>query len=107
MTGGQGRDVFIWNLEDLNYDGTNIDIITDFDPDGSSGDQLDIGALLESSDFDLQFFETKIDEYVRFVVDGADTVLEVKIDGAFTPVVKLQGITGPLNAADMQFNLLY
>ncbi len=95
MTGGDGADVF-----HLAYDGA-VDEITDFQaaPFGvdATRDVLDISSLLYSfSNYiygDNPF--TEANPHLQFVQEGADTVLQIRLDGtgAWQDFVKLDGVT--------------
>ena len=71
LTGGGGRDYFVFNP------GDGVDTITDFTP-GASGDYLVIGDLLTGFD------EAHVADFVKVDNSGANSILSVDADGSGT-----------------------
>ncbi|MEM8878389.1 MAG: VCBS domain-containing protein, partial [Pseudomonadota bacterium] len=88
LTGGLGADTFAFDVSGLDA----IDVITDFSDE--EGDRLDLGGLLEAVSLD----ERNVDDHVKAVTDGENTLVKVDRDGAdtahdFADVAELSGVT--------------
>jgi Ca2+-binding RTX toxin-like protein len=84
LSGGAGADRFVFDAL-----GAGIDVIDDF----GTGDVLAVGNLLNG------FVAGQEADFVRLVVTGSNTTLEVDADGAangslYAPVVALTGVSG-------------
>jgi Ca2+-binding RTX toxin-like protein len=84
LSGGDGADRFVFDAL-----GAGVDVITDF----GAGDEVALGNLLRG------FVAGQEADFVRLVVNGSNTTLEVDADGAangslYAPVVVLTGVTG-------------
>jgi Ca2+-binding RTX toxin-like protein len=94
MTGGDGADIFIFESASALV---NIDIITDLDFQNDN-DVIDLSDVL-SGIYD-PLGALPISDYVRFVDSGANSILQIDIDGqgvgtaAWRTVATLQDITG-------------
>ncbi len=97
MTGGSGADVFGWETGDV--DGI-VDTITDFVL--GDGDAIDISDVLQGFDE----LTSVLSEYVRVSDAGADTRVEVDVDGggdSFQDLVVIENVTG-LDADSLRTN---
>lgn len=83
LAGGAGHDTFVWAKSDVLSGGAHlgVDHITDF----SAGDVLDLRAVLSGQTY------TSITQVVTTHAAAAGTAVAVRIDGAMTDVVVLDG----------------
>ena len=105
MTGGAGRDTFVWRAGD-----NGSDTISDFhiDPAGVTSDVLDLSELLSGVDAD----SATLDNYLTFAF-GNDTVISVSVTPGGAPVqditlagVDLADLYGTTNEAAVIDSLL-
>jgi Ca2+-binding RTX toxin-like protein len=99
LTGDAGIDTFDFN----SLDGS-VDVITDFDT-GEGGDIIDVSDLLVGFDEGLD----DLANFVQFVQQGADTLVQVNADGTgadFVGVALLQGVTLTLGNAVTDGNII-
>ncbi len=73
LYGGEGGDRFVFE-DSTTFNG--VDIIMDFD--ATQGDVIDISDVLSGYDRGV----SNINDFVRFVIDGANTIMEIDTDGA-------------------------
>ena len=73
LYGGSGADVFVFEGSTV-FNG--LDRIMDFDV--TKGDIIDISDVLTGYDYGI----SDIDDFVRFVVDGANSIMEIDVNGA-------------------------
>ena len=95
LTGGNGADVFPWELADRGAAGTPAtDVVTDFN-NGAGGDVLDLRDLLVGES------AGNLANYLHFSTSGADTTISVSSTGGFSggycggavdQVITLQGV---------------
>jgi Ca2+-binding RTX toxin-like protein len=98
LTGDAGIDTF-----DFNSLNGSVDVITDFDT-GEGGDILDLSDLLIGFDEGAD----NLGDFVQFVQQGADTLIQVNADGTgvdFVDVALLQNVTLTLGAAVADGNI--
>lgn len=96
LTGGSGADRFIWTYWD---DVSEVDTITDFN--AADGDVIDMTDLFYEywELIEYNFFAQDISEFFRFVDSGADTTLQLDLDGSgpgedFEDLIFIQGGVG-------------
>jgi hypothetical protein len=99
MTGGAGADTFVWHRNDQGTGGS-IDTITDF---GTGLDRLDLRDLLQGEHQGAAAGTSgSLEQYLHFRTSGADTVIDVTVNGGNPWVVDphssdlsivLQGVT--------------
>jgi len=75
MTGNDGADSFIFNVDNINATEVETDTIIDFDK--AEGDQLDLSDLLSGVSTD------DLDSYLNFESLNGDTLVHVSKDGDF------------------------
>ena len=100
LAGGSGRDYFaIHRLTDAG------DVVTDFQG-GASGDFLDLSVIAKHYGWDRSL---PLENYVRFVTFGADTVVQIDVDGggdSFVDLVTLKDIhPSALSSANIVLDL--
>lgn len=85
LTGGAGKDVFVWNAGDEGIVGTPaMDIVTDFNI--AEGDVLDFSDILVGEE------SGNLTDFISITEDGSDIVIELKPDATdVTQIVTLQG----------------
>ena len=108
MSGGAGKDTFIWQKGGL---GGGVDHITDFTVDitGANSDVLDLSQLLSG----VGTAPNVLDSYLNFSFSGTTTTIDIKTEAA-GPVqqqvvldnVNLSTLYGTTNEATIIGNLL-
>lgn len=92
LTGGAGKDTFVWHLADANSSTVPVDVIKDFDlaPAASGGDILDLRDLLQGESATA----ATLDNYLSFQKVGSDTVIHVSPvnGGAEGQTIVLEGV---------------
>lgn len=85
LTGGGGKDIFVWNAGDEGIAGTPaMDIVTDFNI--AEGDVLDFSDILVGEE------SGNLTDFISITEDGSDIVIELKPDATdVTQIVTLQG----------------
>ncbi|MEO0328720.1 MAG: type I secretion C-terminal target domain-containing protein [Pseudomonadota bacterium] len=98
LTGGQDADTFVWDAIDILSAST--DEITDFDT--SSGDVLDVSAILP--DFDTG--SDVLSDFLNLSVQGSNTIVQVDQSGIANFTVSLVNLTDTsgLDLATLQSN---
>lgn len=92
LFGGSGADLFVWRRGDAGQPGAaDLDRIHDFN--AAEGDRLDLRDLLQGE------HAGNIDNYLRLLADGSDTVLLVSSGG------HLNDVADPQARADLQIRL--
>lgn len=87
LTGGPGRDVFVWNnAGDL---AGGFDTITDFSV--VDGDQLDLSGVIDPL-FDLQLDTNNVSKFIQLVPGDNHTILKVNDGSQVVEVVRLNGV---------------
>jgi Ca2+-binding RTX toxin-like protein len=86
LTGGTGQDTFVR----ANQNAQGVDVITDFDVTPSTGDILDISAIL----IGFKDGASELDDFVRATASGNNTLVQVNANGVGTDFVTLFVLEG-------------
>ncbi|HAO24260.1 MAG TPA: hypothetical protein DCQ49_03955, partial [Methylophaga sp.] len=85
LTGGEGKDIFVWNAGDDGVAGAPAnDTVTDFNI--AEGDVLDFSDILVGEE------SGNLTDYISITEDGSDIVIELKPDASdVTQTITLEG----------------